>query len=202
MQRNRVRTGKCSSFCLVVSSTLWLIPSQTCQLSALRTTRTFVGSCLLSPSAHFYQCTCITVFSNCRIILGKTSPWPLFCCYNLKILITRLHREPADIKYLLSCSKKKIIIIIITVWLCGKNVNSKMAIPFSVDLSGSFRLCLLRRFEAKRQHLIFHIWTTLPNLDLFIFSWFWRHIFTLRGIHIGLDLESSMWGCNPGPSWP
>lgn len=28
-------------------------------------------------SAHFYQC--ITVFSNCRIIYGETSPWPLFC---------------------------------------------------------------------------------------------------------------------------
>lgn len=124
----------------------------------------------------------------------------LICCFNLKKFLLHGYTKSLAISKICIAVVKKI-----TIWLRDKNFNSKWQ-SFICWSFGQFLPLLskarVRLFEAKRQHLTFHIWATLPNLDLFIFSWFWRHTFTLRGIHIGFDLEFSMWGCNPGPSWP
>lgn len=43
---------------------------------------------------------------------------------------------------------------------------------------------------------------TIPKSGNSMFSSFWRHTFTLSGVHVGFPSVTSMWGCNLGPSWP
>ena len=96
----------------------------------------------LSSSVTFVFCLCVTVlgvtwrklvFGICffhAIIQERKKFGPLG--WNIKVRVERTSNPgPAVVK-----NKNKI-----TIWPRGQNFNSKMAIPFSVDLSDSFRLC-------------------------------------------------------------
>lgn len=70
--------------------------------------------------------------------------------------------------------------------------------------SGKFVRPLQQHWEIWSLALRF----VLPYLEImsksgiYTFSSFWRHTFTLNGIHVGFPSVTPMWGCNLGPSWP